>query len=145
MAGAAYPAAQRVLICADSGGSNGYRRRLWKRELARWAADSALSITVCHLPPGTSKWNKIEHRLFAHIAMNWRERPLTSYEVVVSLISATTTQRGLHVAAALDTGTYPLGVEVSDDEFAAIPIRPHEFHGEWNYTIDPRPSPVENV
>ena len=142
---AAYPAAQRVLICADSGGSNGYRRRLWKRELARWAADSALSITVCHLPPGTSKWNKIEHRLFAHIAMNWRERPLTSYEVVVSLISATTTQRGLHVAAALDTGTYPLGVEVSDDEFAAIPIRPHEFHGEWNYTIDPRPSPVENV
>ena len=142
---AAYPAAQRVLICADSGGSNGYRRRLWKRELARWAADSALSITVCHLPPGTSKWNKIEHRLFAHIAMNWRERPLTSYEVVVSLISATTTQRGLHVAAALDTGTYPLGVEVSDDEFAAIPIRPHEFHGEWHYTIDPRPSPVENV
>lgn len=134
---AAYPTAKRLLICADSGGSNGYRVRLWKVELARLATETGLSITVCHLPPGTSKWNKIEHRLFAHISMNWRGRPLTSHEVVVELIGATTTSTGLRVHAERDQGTYPLQVKVSDEQIAAVPLAPHRFHGEWNYTIRP--------
>jgi hypothetical protein len=132
---AAYPNADRLLICADGGGSNGYRLRLWKFELGRFAAETGLAVTVCHLPPGTSKWNKIEHRLFSHISMNWRGRPLTSHEVIVQLIGATTTRQGLKVHAQRDLGTYPIGVKVSDHDLASVPIRPHHFHGAWNYSI----------
>ena len=135
----AYPEADRLLICADGGGSNGYRVRLWKYELGRLAAETGLAITVCHLPPGTSKWNKIEHRLFSHISMNWRGRPLTSHEVVVELIAATTTKQGLKVHAERDLGTYPPRVNVSDSDMARVRLRPHHFHGEWNYTISPNP------
>ena len=135
----AYHGAERLLICADGGGSNGYRVRLWKVELQRFADDSGLDVTVCHLPPGTSKWNKIEHRLFAHISMNWRGRPLVSHEVIVELIGATTTASGLRVQAELDPGTYPTKVKVSDDDLARVHLAPHAFHGEWNYTIKPRP------
>lgn len=134
----AYPNAKRLLICADAGGSNGYTRRLWKVELGRLAAETGLQITVCHLPPGTSKWNKIEHRLFSAISMNWRGRPLESYEVIVELIGATTTSTGLKVHAEHDTGSYPKGIEVSDAELAAVPLKPHKFHGEWNYTVTPK-------
>jgi hypothetical protein len=134
---AAYPAATRLLVTADAGGSNGYRVRAWKTELARFAADTGLAVTVCHFPPGTSKWNKIEHRLFSHISTNWRGRPLVSHEVIVELIGATTTRSGLKVRAALDNGAYPLGVKVSDRELAAIPLRRHDWHGEWNYTVLP--------
>lgn len=133
---AAYPDATRLLITADAGGSNGYRSRLWKRELGVLAARTGLAITVCHLPPGTSKWNRIEHRLFSHISMNWRGRPLTSHEVVVDLIGATTTRTGLKVHAELDRGSYPKGTKVTDDELNAVPRDPHTFHGEWNYTIN---------
>jgi transposase len=133
----AYPKAKSLLICADGGGSNGYRLRLWKVELQRFANATGLQVTVCHLPPGTSKWNKIEHRLFAHISMNWRGRPLVSHEVIVELIGATTTREGLQVQAELDTNAYPTKVKVSDDELAAVQLTPHEFHGEWNYTISP--------
>jgi hypothetical protein len=135
-----YPGARRLLICADAGGSNGYRVRLWKLELAALADETGLAITVCHFPPGTSKWNKIEHRLFAHISMNWRGRPLTSHEVVVQLIGATTTRTGLTVHAEADTNAYPRGVKVSDEQMAAIrpQLRPHKFHGEWNYALRPR-------
>ncbi len=135
-----YPGADAVLICADSGGSNGYRVRLWKVELQQFVDTTGLQVTVCHLPPGTSKWNKIEHRLFAHISMNWRGRPLVSHEVVVALIGATTTRTGLQVDAELDAGRYPTKIKVSDDELAALHIIPHAFHGEWNYTIAPRGS-----
>ena len=134
----AYPEADRLLICADGGGSNGYRVRLWKYELSRLAFETGLNITVCHLPPGTSKWNKIEHRLFSHISMNWRGRPLTSHEVVVKLIAATTTRQGLRVHAERDLGTYPPKVVVSDLQMAQIALMPHDFHGEWNHTINPR-------
>jgi len=133
-----YPGADQLLICADSGGSNGYRVRLWKVELQQFVDSTGLQVTVCHLPPGTSKWNKIEHRLFAHISMNWRGRPLVSHEVVVALIGATTTRTGLQVEAELDSGHYPTKIKVSDDELAALHITPHAFHGEWNYTIAPR-------
>ncbi len=133
-----YPQADQVLICADGGGSNGYRVRLWKVELQHFATATGLQVTVCHLPPGTSKWNKIEHRLFAHISMNWRGRPLVSHEVVVNLIGATTTCAGLQVQAERDTGSYPTRIKVSDEELAAVQITPHAFHGEWNYTIVPR-------
>ena len=126
-----------MLINADCGGSNGYRVRLWKLELQKFATLTGLDITVCHLPPGTSKWNKIEHRLFSHISMNWRGCPLTSHEVIVQLISATKTKTGLNVQAQLDTGLYPTKVKVSDEELATVQITPHEFHGEWNYTISP--------
>jgi hypothetical protein len=138
---AAYPRARRLLICADAGGSNGYRVRLWKVELAKLAADTGLAITVCHFPPGTSKWNKIEHRLFAAITNNWRGRPLTSHEVVVELIGATTTRTGLTVHAEADTNAYPTGIKVSDEQMAAIRprLKPHTFHGEWNYTMRPTP------
>ncbi len=135
----AYPEAERLLICADSGGSNGYRIRLWKYELQSWADETGLWVTVCHLPPGTSKWNKIEHRLFSHISMNWRGRPLVSHEVVVKLIGATMTKSGLRVRAKLDKRKYPLKVKVSDKEMESLNIEPHDFHGEWNYTIKPRP------
>ena len=132
-----YPHAPQLLICADGGGSNGSRVRLWKLELQRLADETGLTIQVCHLPPGTSKWNKIEHRLFSHISMNWRGRPLVSHEVVVDLIGATTTRQGLQVEAELDQGTYPTKVKVSDEEMAGLRITAHEFHGEWNYTVDP--------
>ena len=137
----AYQRAERLLICADSGGSNGYRVRLWKLELQRFADESGLAVTVCHLPPGTSKWNKIEHRLFAYISMNWRGRPLVSHEVMVELIGATSTQAGLRVRAEWDPGEYPTKVKVSDEELASLRITPHDFHGEWNYTLAPRVPP----
>jgi len=130
-----YPKANQLLICADSGGSNGYRTRLWKVELQRFADEIGLKVTVCHLPPGTSKWNKIEHRLFSYISMNWRGRPLVSHEVVVNLIAATTTTKGLKVTAHLDLHRYPLKVEVSNEAMQKINLQPHDFHGEWNYTI----------
>ena len=133
-----YPHARRLLICADGGGSNGYRVRLWKVELAAFAAQTALTITVCHLPPGTSKWNKIEHRLFSHISMNWRGRPLESHETVVQLIAATSTRAGLAVQAELDDRAYPKGTKISDEQMAALPLTRHHFHGEWNYTLKPK-------
>lgn len=133
-----YGDAGQLLICADSGGSNGYRVRLWKTELQRFADETGVKITVCHLPPGTSKWNKIEHRLFSHISMNWRGCPLISHEVIVELIGATTTRSGLIVKAELDTDEYPLHLKVPDEEMAAVRLKPHSFHGEWNYTISPR-------
>ncbi len=132
-----YPQADQLLICADGGGSNGYRVRLWKLELQRFANATGVRVTVCHLPPGTSKWNKIEHRLFSQISMNWRGRPLVSHQVVVELIGATTTREGLQVQAELDTGVYPTLMKVSDAELATVQITPHTFHGEWNYTITP--------
>lgn len=133
-----YPQAQRLLICADSGGSNGYRLRLWKYELQSFVDEAGLDVLVCHLPPGTSKWNKIEHRLFSYISMNWRGRPLVSHEVVVKLIGATMTKTGLKVKAKLDKRKYPLKVKVTDDQMRSLNIEPHKFHGEWNYTIRPR-------
>ncbi len=132
-----YPKAECLLICADGGGSNGYRSRLWKVELQRLATGTGLEVTVCHFPPGTSKWNKIEHRLFSHITMNWRGRPLVSHDVVVSLIGTTTTAAGLRVKARLDKRTYPAGVQVPDEAMRAIHLRPHRFHGDWNYTLRP--------
>jgi DNA-binding phage protein len=137
-----YPQAKQLLICADGGGSNGYRVRLWKVELQRFATARGLHVTVCHLPPGTSKWNKIEHRLFSHITMNWRGRPLISHEVVVELIGATKSGEGLQVQAERDLGSYPTKIKVSDEELAAVQITPHAFHGEWNYTI--KPVPIEH-
>jgi hypothetical protein len=134
---ALYPNADRLLVCADAGGSNGYRVRAWKTELARFAAETSLAVTVCHFPPSTSKWNKIEHRLFSHISMNWRGRPLTSHEVIVELIAATQTHSGLKVRAELDQGSYPLGVKIPDRDLAAVPLRRHGWHGEWNYTVLP--------
>jgi Rhodopirellula transposase DDE domain len=134
---ALYPTTTRLLVTADAGGSNGYRVRAWKTELARFAAETGLAVTVCHFPPGASKWNKIEHRLFSHIAMNWRGRPLVSHEVIVELIAATTTHSGLKVRARLDRHSYPLGVKISDRELAAVPLRRHGWHGEWNYTVLP--------
>src|SRR6202158_1293715 len=137
---ALHPGATRLLICADGGGANGYRTRLWKTELAALASASGLTITVCHLPPGTSKWNKIEHRLFSHISMNWRGRPLTSHEVVVNTIAATTTRTGLTVTAELDTGSYPKGIKITDEQMRDVErttLRRHEFHGEWNYSLAP--------
>jgi hypothetical protein len=138
-----YPQADRLLICADGGGSNGYRTRLWKAELQRFAAATGLAVTVCHLPPGTSKWNKIEHRLFAHISSNWRGRPLVSHEVAVELIGATTTRTGLRVRAERDANLYPTKVKVSDEEMAALALTPHAFHGKWNYTLHPQRPPIE--
>jgi hypothetical protein len=133
-----YPVASRLLITADAGGSNGYRYRVWKSELAALSAETGLAITVCHFPPGTSKWNKIEHRLFSHITMNWRGRPLTSHEVVVQTIAATRARGGLRVEATLDPGDYPTGVAISKERMAALPIEQHAIHGTWNYTLFPR-------
>ena len=136
----AYPHADRLLICVDGGGSHGLRLRLWKGELQRFASETGLQVTVCHLPPGTSKWNKIEHRLFAHISMHWRGRPLVSYEVVLQLISATTTRSGLRVQAELDSARYPTKIKVSDAELACLQITPHPFRGDWNYTLASSPA-----
>lgn len=135
MGRARYPEATRLLVCADAGGSNGYRVRAWKVELARLAAETGLEITVVHYPPGTSKWNRIEHRLFSFITMNWRGRPLTSYRVMVELIANTTTRKGLKVQAALDQGSYPTGLKITDKQLAAVPLTRHEWHGDWNYTV----------
>ena len=132
-----YPDARELLITADGGGSNGVRCRLWKIALQKLADRMRMTLRVCHFPPGTSKWNKIEHRLFSHISINWRGRPLTSVELIVRLIGATTTQSGLVVRADVDTGKYPIGVKVSDDELAAVRCVPDPFHGEWNYRIKP--------
>lgn len=132
-----YPEAGSLLICADGGGSNGSRVRLWKAELQALATETGLTITVCHFPPGTSKWNKIEHRLFSQITLNMRGRPLTTREVAVNVIGATTTQTGLTVKAVLDTGTYPKGRKVADDEMSRLLVQRNSFHGEWNYTIHP--------
>lgn len=134
-----YPKAERLLITADGGGSNGTRVRLWKVELQKLAEELGFPIGVCHLPPATSKWNKIEHRLFCFITMNWRGRPLVSHEVIVQLIKSTTTAQGLKVDCQLDTNLYPAGQKVSDEEMAQVNLKRDEFHGEWNYTISPQP------
>jgi hypothetical protein len=139
MGQARYPAARSLLITADCGGSNGARVRLWKRELQVLARELGLTITVCHLPPGTSKWNKIEHKLFSFITQNWRGKPLVSYLAIVQLIAATTTRTGLNVKAEIDHASYPAGIKVTDDEMAAVNLTAHDFHGEWNYTISPKP------
>jgi hypothetical protein len=138
---AGYPHADRLLICADGGGSNGSRVRAWKIEMAKFAADTGLRVTVCHLPPGTSKWNKIEHRLFSQITMNWRGRPLISHQVIVDLIAATTTITGLTVQCVLDTNEYPIGVKYTNADIDALPLTRHDFHGEWNYTLTPPDTP----
>jgi len=130
-----YPNARRLLITADGGGSNGHRPWLWKHELARLAAATGLDITVCHYPPGTSKWNKIEHRLFSRITCNWRGRPLETYQTIVNLIANTTTTTGLTVRADLDLNLYPTKIKLTDQQKKSIPITRHDFHGDWNYTI----------
>jgi Rhodopirellula transposase DDE domain len=133
-----YPGTSKLLITADGGGSNGVRLRLWKLELQKLADELGLTVTVCHLPPGTSKWNKIEHRLFSFITGNWRGKPLLTHQVIVQLIAATTTKTGLTVRCDLDQNLYPAGTKVSDAEFAAVNLTRHDFHGDWNYTIKPR-------
>ena len=132
-----YPDAQKLLITADSGGSNGYRRRLWKSELQRFASESGLEISVCHFPPGTSKWNKVEHRLFSRISLNWRGIPLEDYETVVQLIGATKTKKGLTVKCKLDRNQYQKGIVITDEQFNKINLSKDDFHGEWNYSIKP--------
>lgn len=139
MGHAAYPKARALLLTADGGGSNGSRSRLWKLELQRLADETGLAITVCHFPPSTSKWNKIEHRMFCHITENWRGRPLISHEVIVNLIANTTTATGLRIRAALDTQTYPPGLKVSTQQMQDLRLQPASFHGkDWNYTLAPR-------
>ncbi|MBK1701950.1 ISAzo13 family transposase, partial [Thiococcus pfennigii] len=138
MGQALYPQARRLLITADCGGSNGYRVRLWRFALQQLADELDMTMQVCHLPPGTSKWNKIEHRMFCHITQNWRGRPLYSREVVVNLIGATTTDTGLRIQAALDDNDYPAGVKVSDAALADLALERDDFHGEWNYRLHPR-------
>jgi len=133
-----YPRAKRLLITADSGGSNGARVRLWKWELQRLADETGLAISVCHFPPGTSKWNKIEHRLFSCISQNWRGKPLTSHEVIINLIAATTSKTGLEVKSALDRNAYPDGIKISDQQMAELRLKRDKFHGDWNYTLSPR-------
>ncbi len=135
-----FPEAHKLLITADAGGSNGHRVKLWKVELAMLAAETGLEITVCHYPPGTSKWNKIEHRMFSFISMNWRGRPLVSYRTIIELISATTTKSGLTIRAERDQNYYETGVQVTKAELAALPLVRHEFHGDWNYTLTPAPN-----
>jgi transposase len=136
--GELYPEARNLLITADGGGSNGVRNRLWKRELQRFCDESGLWISVSHYPPATSKWNKIEHRLFSYISINWRAQPLVSMETVIELLSHTRTKEGLSVSAMVDQNTYPTGIKVTDEELKQIDIVPDSFHGEWNYTIKPR-------
>jgi transposase len=136
-----YPEAGRLLICADSGGSNGNRVRAWKIELAKLAVETGLQITVCHLPPGTSKWNKIEHRLFSQITLNWRGRPLRTHQVIVDLIGSTTTATGLTVQCVLDTRQYPTGLRYTKKDVQALLLTTHDFHGEWNYTLRPPDTP----
>ena len=138
-----HPKAKRLMITADGGGSNGYRVRLWKIELQNLSDELKLPITVCHLPPGTSKWNRIEHRLFSFITGNWRGKPLVSHQVIVQLIAATTTKTGLTVRCELDQNTYPAGVKVSDAEMDAVNLIRHHFHGEWNYTVSPKALALE--
>jgi transposase len=138
-----FPKATRLLITADAGGSNGYRVRAWKVQLAKLAAETGLEITVCHYPPGTSKWNKIEHRMFSFITMNWRGRPLVSYRTIVELIAATATKKGLRIRAERDTQTYPTGVKTTDAELAVVPLARHDWHGEWNYTISSTAQSIE--
>jgi len=138
---ARYPDADRLLICADSGGSNGNRIRAWKIELATFAAATGLTITVCHLPPGTSKWNKIEHRLFSQITRNWAGRPLRTHQIIIDLIANTTTTTGLTVHCVLDTADYPTGLRYTKKQVDALPLNRHDFHGEWNYTITPPDTP----
>ncbi len=133
----AYPDAKEVLIHADGGGSNGSRSRLWKKSLQEWADQEGLIVTVCHFPPGTSKWNKIEHRMFCHITKNWRGCPLISHEVILQLIGSTSTKTGLEIRAGLDKQSYPKGVKVSDEEMNQLNIERADFHGEWNYCIKP--------
>jgi hypothetical protein len=140
MGSKAYPNAGRLLITADSGGSNGARVRLWKLELQKLADETGMQISVSHLPPGTSKWNKIEHRMFSFISQNWRGKPLVSHQVIVNLIAATTTKTGLKLSAEIDTAKYPKGIAVSDQQVASIRLLRDQFHGEWNYTILPRPA-----
>jgi len=136
-----FPKATKLLITADAGGSNRYRLRLWKVELAKFAKETGLEVTVCHYPPGTSKWNRIEHRLFAYIAQNWRGKPLVSHQVIVQLIGSTTTGKGLKVCCEIDSNLYPKGVKVSDQEMAELNVKGNEFHPEWNYTISPNQQP----
>ena len=140
MGSKAYPAARELLIMADGGGSNGSRTRLWKVALQRLAADTGMAVSVCHFPPGTSKWNKIEHRMFSYITKNWRGKPLESHEVIVNLIGNTTTKTGLRIQASLDSQIYPTGIEVPDEKMAGLNMEKSEFHGEWNYRIIPRPN-----
>ena len=144
MGRARFPKATKLMITADAGGSNGHRVKLWKVELAKLAKETGLEITVCHYPPGTSKWNRIEHRMFSFISMNWRGRPLVSYRTIIELISATTTKTGLRIQAERDWNTYEKGVVVSDKEIAALPLTRHTFHGDWNYTLAPK-KPKVNV
>jgi hypothetical protein len=141
----AYPGVRRLLVCADAGGSNGYRVRLWKVELAGLAEETGLKITVCHFPPGTSKWNKIEHRMWSAVTANWAGEPLVSHEVIVELIGATTTTAGLTVRAERDIGTYPRGIKVTKQQMAAVRLQRHRFHGDWNYTIRPSPPATRSV
>jgi hypothetical protein len=139
MGHACYPHARALLITADGGGSNASRNRLWKMELQKLTDETGLVIHVRHFPPGTSKWNKIEHRMFCHITENWRGRPLISHEVIVNLIGNTTTETGLTIQAELDANTYPIGIKVSDEDLRAINLQPAKFHGkDWNYAIKPR-------
>ena len=138
MGRSAYPDARDLFITADAGGSNGYRSRVWKRELQQFADETRLTIHVSHFPPGTSKWNKIEHRLFCHITANWRGTPLTTYETIVDRIGNPRTEAGLQVQAELDTGQYPTGEKVSKSQMEAIALVPDEFHGAWNYRLVPR-------
>ena len=138
MGRSAYPDTTALLITADAGGSNGPRVRLWTWELQQFANRTGLAITVCHFPPGTSKWNKIEHRLFSHIALNWRGKPLVNLVTIVNLIGDTTTEAGLRIRSEIDRGVYPLGVVITDEQMAQIHLEPHAFHGDWNYTIRPR-------
>jgi Rhodopirellula transposase DDE domain len=133
-----YPNASRILITANGGGSNGHRPWLWKFELARLAKETGLHITVCHYPPGTSKWNKIEHKLFSRITLNWRGRPLETYQTIVNLIANTTTTTGLTVHCELDPNLYPIKIKLTDQQKESIPLRRHEFHGDWNYIIEPQ-------
>ncbi len=133
-----YSGSKKLLITADGGGSNGYRRKLWRTELQKFADETKLEITICHFPPGTSKWNKIEHRLFSQITLNWRGKPLESYETIVNLIGATKNSKGLKVNAVLDENVYQKGIVVTNEELENVNIKRHEFHGEWNYTIRPR-------
>ena len=133
-----YPESKEILIMVDGGGSNGWRNRLWKKSLQSWADQEGLSIMVCHFPPGTSKWNKIEHSMFCHISRNWRGKPLISHEVIIKLIGSTTTKEGLKLGVSLDQNKYEKGIRVADEEMDSLSIKRVNFHGEWNYLITPR-------
>ena len=139
-----YPHATTLTITADSGGSNSSRGRLWKTELQRLADLTGLEICVLHYPPGTSKWNRIEHKLFSHISINWRGRPLTSYETIISLIAATSTSTGLKVYSRLDEGTYETGIKMTNKQIAALNLHRHDFHGDWNYTVAPTSGSIKS-